>query len=121
MSPEALPRGWLGTAQLVGWVCGCTGLALTDDAQTGVHGHFAICPGLFEISLSFRPISVRAFWCSVRHVQSLFGMRAPESVERLYKRELGGGALLDIGVYPLSFIQVTPRNSHIHRSALCCP
>jgi hypothetical protein len=33
-------------------------------------------------------------------------MSAPESVERLYKRELGGGALLDIGVYPLSFIQV---------------
>ena len=33
-------------------------------------------------------------------------MSAPESIERLYKRELGGGALLDIGVYPLSFIQV---------------
>jgi hypothetical protein len=43
---------------------------------------------------------------SVRHVESHFAMSAPESVERLYKRELGGGALLDIGVYPLSFIQV---------------
>jgi hypothetical protein len=52
-------------------------------------------------------------WCncavrSVRHVESHFAMSAPESVERLYKLELGGGALLDIGVYPLSFIQVQP-------------
>ena len=39
-------------------------------------------------------------------MESHFGMAAPESVERLYKKELGGGALLDIGVYPLSLIQV---------------
>lgn len=52
---------------------------------------------------------------SVRHVESHFGMRAPESVERLYKRELGGGALLDIGVYPLSFIQVPPKLFALYR------
>ena len=42
----------------------------------------------------------------MRHITSEFCMSASEDIERLYKRELGGGALLDIGVYPLSFIQV---------------
>lgn len=52
-------------------------------------------------------------------MESHFGMVAPESIERLYKRELGGGALLDIGVYALSFIQVLLpyqlRNAVAHR------
>lgn len=41
----------------------------------------------------------------VRHIDAYFGMSAPRSVDRLFDRTQGGGALLDIGVYCLSFIQ----------------
>ena len=44
----------------------------------------------------------------VRHVESHFGMNASKSIERLFQPEQGGGAMLDIGVYCLSFIQAPP-------------
>jgi predicted dehydrogenase len=59
----------------------------------------------FPATQAVRAAIKRGLIGNVRHVESHFAMSAPESVERLYKRELGGGALLDIGVYPLSFIQ----------------
>ncbi len=49
--------------------------------------------------------------CRVAHVESHFSFLAPPTADRLLKRELGGGALLDIGVYPLSFINVSRRAS----------
>lgn len=40
----------------------------------------------------------------VRHVQAAFGFAAPEDPQsRLWAPELGGGALLDVGVYPITF------------------
>ena len=41
----------------------------------------------------------------LRRVTGDFSFRAPRNYEdRLFKRELGGGSLLDVGVYPLSLI-----------------
>jgi predicted dehydrogenase len=59
----------------------------------------------FPAAQAARAVVKRGMIGRPRHVESHFGMSAPESIERLYKRELGGGALLDIGVYALSFIQ----------------
>ena len=38
----------------------------------------------------------------VEIVQATFGFHTPEAVDRLVKKELGGGALLDIGCYALN-------------------
>ncbi len=41
----------------------------------------------------------------IRRITADFAFRAPLNYEdRLFKRELGGGSLLDVGVYPLSLI-----------------
>lgn len=43
----------------------------------------------------------------VRMIQASFGFQAnPNPEGRLYKRELGGGAILDIGCYPVSFARL---------------
>ena len=42
---------------------------------------------------------------NIRRITADFSFRAPRNYEdRLFKRELGGGSLLDVGVYPLSLI-----------------
>ena len=42
---------------------------------------------------------------NIRRITADFAYRAPLDFEdRLYKRELGGGSLLDVGIYPLSLI-----------------
>jgi predicted dehydrogenase len=44
---------------------------------------------------------------AVRHLRSEFGFRHPRSPEhRLYKAELGGGGILDVGGYPMSFARL---------------
>ena len=42
----------------------------------------------------------------VKYVYASFGFRLPKLSERLTDPKLGGGALLDIGVYPLQFISM---------------
>lgn len=38
----------------------------------------------------------------VQHIRADFGFEAPKNVEgRLYNKQLGGGSLLDIGIYPI--------------------
>ncbi len=41
----------------------------------------------------------------IQHIQISFGERAGKEKERLFQAELGGGALLDIGVYGVNFAQ----------------
>ncbi|KAG6599575.1 Dimeric dihydrodiol dehydrogenase [Phytophthora cinnamomi] len=40
----------------------------------------------------------------VRHVHAEIGYPFPKDEARLWKNELGGGGLLDIGIYPLAFV-----------------
>jgi predicted dehydrogenase len=42
----------------------------------------------------------------ISHVTADFGLPGPVPPGRLTKRELGGGALLDLGVYPVAFSQL---------------
>lgn len=54
----------------------------------------------------------------IRLVRADFGVRVDYDPEhRLWNRALGGGALLDLGVYPVSFAQMllgTPSEMHVH-------
>eukprot|EP00392_Amoebophrya_sp_AT5.2_P001514 g1516.t1 len=40
----------------------------------------------------------------VKFIQGDFGVAFPRSVKRIWDLEMGGGALLDIGIYPLQFL-----------------
>jgi len=52
----------------------------------------------------------------VRMIQADFGFRAPEpKPQRLYDPELGGGSLLDIGIYPVFIAQsILGKPTHVH-------
>jgi dihydrodiol dehydrogenase / D-xylose 1-dehydrogenase (NADP) len=40
----------------------------------------------------------------VRYLQADFGLEFPREVERIWNKKLGGGALLDIGIYPVATV-----------------
>ncbi|CAD7924550.1 unnamed protein product [Amoebophrya sp. A120] len=40
----------------------------------------------------------------LKFIQGDFGVQFPRSVKRIWDRDMGGGALLDIGIYPLQFL-----------------
>ncbi len=49
----------------------------------------------------------------VRHVESAFGFAAPyDPAHRLWNPALGGGALLDLGIYPLTFAHMLLGRPH---------
>lgn len=67
-----------------------------------VEGHW---DRLFPAAQATRALAHSGRIGKIRHIDAFFGMSAPRSVERLFDPKMGGGALLDIGVYCLSFIQ----------------
>mmetsp|Transcript_3407 Transcript_3407/g.9853 ORF Transcript_3407/g.9853 Transcript_3407/m.9853 type:complete len:453 (+) Transcript_3407:122-1480(+) len=60
---------------------------------------------LFPANQAARALANSGRIGQVRHIEAHFGMNASKSIERLWQPSQGGGALLDIGVYALSFIQ----------------
>ncbi len=56
----------------------------------------------------------------IRRITADFAFRAPLNYEdRLFKRELGGGSLLDVGIYPLSLISFYKGELPNRVQALC--
>ncbi|KAF0689479.1 Aste57867_19086 [Aphanomyces stellatus] len=51
----------------------------------------------------------------VHGVHADMGFAFPKDAERIWKRELGGGGLLDIGIYPLAFVSMAFPGQVPHR------
>lgn len=57
----------------------------------------------------------------IRLIQADFGFKAPYDPKgRIYNKELGGGALLDVGVYPISFATMLLKKLPIDIKSVAC-
>lgn len=76
-------------------------------AETGVFAMEAMWTRFQPVVVRLRELLADEAIGSVRAVQADLGVHAPtDPADRYYNKAIGGGALFDVGVYPISFAQM---------------